>query len=106
MERAIFMRMRRLVIATTAVALGACTGGDSPKADLPDSAALVAPASPSATQQAFQAESLARTPSQAPTTSTPAQRTPARPSRTEPPLKEPPPPRDTRPSIPWPPDTL
>lgn len=106
MERAIFVRMKRLVIAAVAAALGACTGPGSPEAELPDSALTQVPADPVAAPQPVQAESVTRAPSQAPTASQPARPTPAQPSRTEPPLRQPPPPRDTRPSIPWPPDTL
>lgn len=101
MERAIFMRMKRLFIAVAAVVLGACTGSGSSEAERPDSAMAQVPADPVAGPQPIQAESVARAPTQAPVQSTPTQ-----PTRSEPVLKQPPPPRDTRPSIPWPPDTL
>lgn len=104
MERAIFMRMRRLVIAAAAVALGGCTDAGTREAELQDSAIQANEESlPDA--QPLQPESVTRAPSRAPTTRTPTRSTPA-PSRTEPPLRQPPPPRDTRPSIPYPPDTL
>lgn len=104
MERAMLGRTKRLFIAGAAVVLAGCSGSGSPETDLPDSAALTVPGEPGAGSQPAQAESVERAPSGSPAASTPpAQRTPA---QSEPVLKQPPPPRDTRPSIPWPPDTI
>lgn len=105
MERTIFVRMKRLFMGVTAAALAACTGAGSPEADLPDSAALAAPADSVAATGPIQTESVARAPATTPpsTTSPPARRTT---DQSEPVLKQPAPPRDTRPSIPWPQDTL
>ncbi len=110
MKRAIFVRMKRLSMVFTALALGACTGSDTREPELPDSALTQVPADPAAAPQPIQPESLTRAPSQAPATSqTPAQRAPATSTKrtgTESGVKQPPPARDTRPSIPYPPDTL
>lgn len=105
MKRAIFVRMKGLLIGVAAVSLGACVGSGNPEADLPDSAALTVPGEPGAGSLPVQPESVARAPSGSPsaTSAPPAQRTP---SQSQPVLKQPPPPRDTRPSIPWPPDTI
>lgn len=101
MERAIFVGMKRHFIAITAVALGACTGSGSSEAELPDSTVAQVPADTIAAPRPVQVESVTRAPAQTPTTS------PTPPvQRPEPGLKQPPPPRDTRPSIPWPPDTI
>ena len=105
MQRATLGQMKLLVIAIAAAGLAGCTGSGSPEGDASDSAAPIVPGAPGAGYQPAQAESATRTPSgssAAPATR-PAQRTPA---QSEPVLKQPPPPRDTRPSIPWPPDTI
>ncbi len=95
-------QMKRLFVAGAAVALAGCagcTGSGSPEADLPDSAALTVTAEPVEAPAPIHADSVARAPSRVPGVgSTPVQSEPA--------LKQPPPPRDTRPSIPWPPDTI
>lgn len=101
MQRAIFVRMNRLLITAAALALVGCTGSGSPEAELPDSALTQVPADPVASPQPAPADTLTAAPAQVP-----AQGTPARPSQGEPVLRQPPPPRDTRPSIPWPPDTI
>ena len=101
MQRAIFLRMNRLLITAAAVALGGCTGSGSPQAELPDSALTQVLTDPVAAPQPAPADTVTPAPTQAP-----AQGTPARPSQAEPALRQPPPPRDTRPSIPWPPDTI
>lgn len=105
MERAIFVRMKKLFMGVTAISLAACTGAGSPEGDRPDSVALTVPAEPAGALAPVQAESIASAPvaGPRPTASPPVQR---RPAQSEPVLKQPPPPRDTRPSIPWPPDTL
>jgi hypothetical protein len=105
MERAMLGRTKRLFITGAAVVLAGCSGSGSPETDLPDSAALTVPGEPGGGSQPALAESVARAPSGSPaaTSTPPAQRTPA---QSEPVLKQPPPPRDTRPSIPWPPDTI
>lgn len=101
MQRAIFVRMNRLLITAAAVALGGCTGSGSQQAELPDSAMTQVQADPVTTPQPAPADTVSPAPTRAP-----AQGTPARPSQAEPVLRQPPPPRDTRPSIPWPPDTI
>lgn len=102
MARATLGQMKRFFVvaaAAAAVALAGCTGSGSPEGDLPDSAALTVTAEPVEASVPIQADSVARAPSRTPGgSSTPAQ--------SEPVLKQPPPPRDTRPSIPWPPDTI
>lgn len=104
MKRGIFVRMKRLYVGIAAVSLAACTGGGSPEDELPDSAAFAVPAEPAPTLQPAQADSVTRTPGRTPAATTPpARRTPA---QSAPAPIQPPPPRDTRPSIPWPPDTL
>lgn len=105
MERATPGQMKRLFIVGAVVVLAGCTGSGSPEGDLPDSAALTVPAEPVEAPAPVQGESVAPTPVVRPpaTASPPVQRTPA---QSEPVLKQPPPPRDTRPSIPWPPDTI
>ena len=105
MPRATLEQMKRLFVAAAAVALAGCVGSGGPEGDAPDSAALAVPGVPSATSQAVPAESVTRAPNPSPrgSSATPAGQTPA---QSEPELKQPPPPRDTRPSIPWPPDTI
>lgn len=105
MERSTLVGMKRLLIAVATLALGACTDAGTREAELQDSA-IQANEEPVPVAQPVQTDSVTRAPSQAPTARTPAQRTPAQPPRTEPPLRQPPPPRDTRPSIPYPPDTI
>lgn len=101
--------MKRFCIAATVVTLGGCTSSKPESAQLPDSAALGAPAEPAAAAVPVQAES-GSTPREEPSRSTTTP--PARPGTTQPGrntapvLRQPPPPRDTRPSIPYPPDTL
>lgn len=105
MQRATLGQMKLLVIAVGAAWLAGCAGSGSPESDVPDSAALAVPGEPGSGYQPVQAESATPAPSgssAAPSTP-PVQRTPA---ESEPVLKQPPPPRDTRPSIPWPPDTI
>ena len=104
MERAKLGQRKQLLIAAAAAALAGCTGSGSSETELPDSARLTVPEAPApGTQPA--SDSVARTPARAPAASptTPPRQTPAQP---EPGLIQVPPPRDTRPSIPWPPDTL
>lgn len=105
MERAIFVRMKRLFMGVTAVSLAACTGAGSPEGKLPDSTALTVPGAPAAAPLPAQADSVTLAPTRTPgaSSTTPARQTPA---QSDPVLIQPPPPRDTRPSIPWPPDTL
>lgn len=104
MERAMIGRTKRLLIVT-GMALGACTGPGTQESDLPDSAALTVPADPAATPGPVQPESVTRAPATTPTgaATPPAQRAP---TQSEPVLRRPPPPRDTRPSIPLPMETL
>lgn len=100
MARATLGQMKRLFVVAAAVALAGCTGSGSREGDLPDSAALTVTAEPVDAPVPIQADSVARAPSRTPgATATP-------PTQSEPALKQPPPPRDTRPSIPWPPDTI
>lgn len=100
MERAMLGQTKRLFIATAAAALAGCTGPGSSESDVPDSAALTVPGEPAAAPQPTPAESVTPAPGRTSGAS------PARPAQSEPVLIQPPPPRDTRPSIPWPPDTL
>lgn len=104
MEYAIFVRMKRLSMGIAALSLAACTVGN-PEADRPDSAAFTVPAEPVEAPAPARTDSVTPAPVvRAPATATPpVQRTPA---QSEPARIQPPPPRDTRPSIPWPPDTL
>lgn len=99
MQRVIFVRMKRLIAAACALAVGACAGSGAPEAAPADSA-VVQLHPDSVAVQAIQAESL---------TAAPATTSPSRPARTadpDPTRLQPPPPRDTRPSIPYPPDTI
>jgi hypothetical protein len=104
MERATLGHIKRLLMTAAAAALAGCTGTGGSES-VPDSAALTVAGEPAAAPQPAQAESVTsapgRTSGASPTP--PARRTPA---QSEPVLIQPPPPRDTRPSIPWPPDTL
>ncbi len=112
MDRVKFVRMQGLRIAAATALLGGCTSGDGDAARLSDSAALGgsgAPAEPAPAALPVQAESgsaIRTETSRSPTTplAPPAATQPRR--NTAPVLREPPPPRDTRPSIPYPPDTL
>lgn len=101
MEHAIFARMKLLSVALAALALGACTDAGRREAELQDSALLQAPGEPAPAAQPAQAESVTSAPSRTP----PQTIRPAQPPVAEP-VRQPPPPRDTRPSIPYPPDTL
>lgn len=104
-----FVRMKGLCIVVGIAMLGGCTSGEGDAARLPDSAALEAPAEPAPAAIPVQAESGSMTstePSRS-TTTPPARPATTQPgSNTAPVLRQPPPPRDTRPSIPYPPDTL
>jgi len=112
-----FVRMKGLCIVAGIAMLGGCTSGEGDAARLPDSAALEAPAEPAPAVLPVQAESVSTTraePSRSTTTppARPSTTPRARPATTQPGrnaapvLRQPPPPRDTRPSIPYPPDTL
>ena len=104
MERAKLGQRKQLLIAAAAAALAGCTGSGSSETELPDSTRLAVPEAPETGSQPAQPDSAttpARSPAASPTT--PARQTPA---QADPGLIQVPPPRDTRPSIPWPPDTL
>lgn len=106
MERATLGQVKRLFITAVATAaLAGCTGSGSPESGVPDSAALTVAEEPAAAPERAKADSVTHAPSRAPAagSTSPARQAPA---QSEPALKQPPPPRDTRPSIPWPPDTL
>ena len=104
-----FRGANRLAVVVAAVAVSACTAGGNGEAELPDSALLQVPADPAGAAQPVRADTVTpRAPltSKEPSTSTPV--APVQPTRRpdDEPIRQPPPPRDTRPSIPWPPDTL
>ena len=101
MGRATVVRMKSLVAVAAAAALGACTDAGTREAALQDSA-IQANEQPAPAAQPVQGESVTT----APSTGTPRPATSPRPTQTEQPLRRPPPPRDTRPSIPYPPDTI
>ncbi len=104
-----FVRMKALCIVAGISMLGGCTSGEGDAARLPDSAALEAPAEPAPAALPVQAESgsTTRTEPSRSTTTPPTRPATTQPGRnTAPVLRQPPPPRDTRPSIPYPPDTL
>ena len=104
MPRATLEQMKRLFVAAAAAALAGCVGSGVPESDVPDSAALAVPGEPATAPRAVPAESVTPVPGGSPGSgSAPARQPPA---QSEPVLRQPPPPRDTRPSIPWPPDTI
>ena len=105
MPRATLKQMKRVFIAAAAAALAGCAGSGAPEADLPDSAALTVPGEPARATQGVPAESsVTGSPAGSQGSGSAPARQPA--GQSEPVLKQPPPPRDTRPSIPWPPDTI
>lgn len=105
MECAKLGQIKQILIVVAAAALTGCSGSGSSETVLPDSAALTVSEAPAPDSQPGQAESVTPAPGRTPTAS-PAPAPRQEPAQSEPVLKQPPPPRDTRPSIPWPPDTL
>lgn len=109
MERVRFGAAIGLTVVLAAVALSACTAREDAAVDLPDSATLQVPPDPAGAPQPVRADSVTpRAPSSRKEPPTPPPVAPVQPTRRQDdePIRQPPPPRDTRPSIPWPPDTL
>lgn len=98
-------QMKLLLVASAAAALAGCTGSGDQPGELSDSAALTVPAEPAPASQPAQADSTTPAPGRT-SGASPAPPVRRSPTQSDPPLTQPPPPRDTRPSIPWPPDTL
>lgn len=109
MDRVGFGRVNAFAVVLAAVALSACAGGRNEKADLPDSAMLEVPADPAGAPQPARTDTLtpaAPSARKEPATTPRGIREQPVPERTDGDVRQPAPARDTRPSIPWPPDTL